>query len=570
MNRIVFDIEANGLTEVVLNSKGQVFKEADTVYCMVTKNLDTGEYKEYGPCEIEEGVEELRNADVIIGHNILMYDIPLLERIYGPILSSLTRALDTLIISKLMFPDKSQHPLTGNSLDCWGTYLNYPKLEYDGGWAAFNEKMIGYCRGDVSLNHKIYKYQLDFIKANIKIVRFEHIITEIIANQTANGFNFDLPKGKELLTKLEKRSEDIREDLKDIFPPVVQTRFSDKTGKRLKDKITIFNPGSRKQIAERLKEKYGWKAPQTEKGNPKVDEAVLKKLKYPEAKKLVEYFNIIKLMGQVTDWVTRASNSRDGRIHGSINPHGTVTGRMTASQPNLQQVSSDKRARALFIPKDGWVQVGIDAQGLEARMLASRMYPYDRGNYGKIIIEKDIHDENQRLAGLPSRNAAKTFFYGFIYGAGDAKIGKIVGQTAAVGKNLKAQFLQKLPALKKVIQNCKFQVSKSGTIQLLDGREVPCRSVHAALNVQLQGDGAIIMKLAQCILDRKIKRAGLEGAARFIATVHDEWQLEAKKDVADNIGKMGCDSIREAGERLDCKIELDGNYIVGRNWAECH
>mgnify|MGYP003655753880 CR=1 FL=1 len=567
MNRIVFDIEANGLTEVILNSKGQVTKEADTVHCMVMQNIDTGEFKEYGPCEIEDGIKELREADLLIGHNIMMYDVPLLERLYGTIQ---TKVLDTLIVSKLMYPDKSQHPLNGNSLECWGIHLGFPKLDYDGGWEAFSEQMLTYCKGDVALNKLIFEEQQSFIKENHKVIRFEHIVSKIIAEQTMNGFSFDLHKGKELLLELDTQTEEIRQDLKEIFPPLVEERVSEKTGNRLKDKITIFNPGSRKQIAERLYTKYGWKAPQTEKGNPKVDEAVLKKLKFPEAKRLVEYFYSIKLMGQVTDWVARASNSRDGKIHGSINPQGTVTGRMTASQPNLQQVSGDKRARALFIPREGWVQVGIDAQGLEARMLANRMYPYDRGGYAKIVLEKDIHDENQRLAGLPSRNAAKTFFYGFIYGAGDAKIGKIVGQSAAVGKNLKKKFLQKLPALNKVIQNCKFQVNKSGTISLLDGRQVPCRSIHAALNVQLQGDGAVIMKLAQCILDREIKKQGYNDRAKFMATVHDEWQLEVDPSIADTIGLLGCESIRQAGERLDCKIKLEGDFRVGRNWSECH
>lgn len=567
MNRIIFDIEANGLTEVILNSKGQASKEADTVHCMVTYNIDTDTFSEYGPCEIEDGIEELRNADLLIGHNIVMYDLPLLERLYGDID---IKTLDTLIISKLMYPDKSQHPLGGNSLECWGNDLGYPKLDYDGGWEAFSESMIKYCRGDVALNKKIFDKQQQFIKDNCKVVRFEHIVSKIIAEQTSNGFSFNLDKGKELLLELGSQTDAIRQDLKEIFPPVIEERVSDKTGNRLKDKITIFNPGSRKQIAERLYTKYGWKAPQTEKGNPKVDEAVLKKLKFPEAKRLVEYFYSIKLMGQVTDWVARASNSRDGKIHGSINPQGTVTGRMTASQPNLQQVSGDKRARSLFIPRTGWTQVGIDAQGLEARMLANRMYPYDRGSYAKIVLEKDIHDENQKLAGLPSRTAAKTFFYGFIYGAGDAKIGKIVGQSAAQGKSLKEKFLQKLPALNKVIQNCKFQVNKSGTIELLDGRKVPCRSIHAALNVQLQGDGAVIMKLAQCILDREIKKQGYQDRAKFMATVHDEWQLEVQPDLANTIGELGCYSIEEAGRRLDCRIKLEGDFRTGRSWAECH
>ena len=283
---------------------------------------------------------------------------------------------------------------------------------------------------------------------------------------------------------------------------------------------------------------------------------------------MVNYFNIIKLRGQVSDWVIRASNSRDGRIHGSINPQGTVTGRMTASQPNLQQVSGDSRARELFKPRDGWVQVGIDAKGLEARMLANRMAKYDGGEYGKVVVEQDVHALNQAAAGLGSRAQAKTFFYGFIYGAGDAKIGQIINQSASAGKMIKERFLHKLPALKKAIQQCKFQVNKKGTIELLDGREVPCRSVHASLNVQLQGDGAVVMKLAQCIFDRKIKSNNLSDKVRFMATVHDEWQVECDPKVAALVGQLGCDSITESGTRLGCVVPLDGDFQIGTSWAD--
>ena len=567
MNRIVFDIEGNGLTEIVLGKKGKIIPEGDTVHCMVLLDLDSDKVVALGPDEIERGVEMLRDADLLVGHNITMYDIPMLERLYGKIH---TNTIDTLIISKLMYPDRNQHPFGGNSLEAWGIHLGIHKNGYEGGWEAFSEDMLDYCIQDTKVNKATYLSQLEFIMSNERVVAFEHILSKIISEQTSNGFGFDLEKAKRLENILLKRKDVIDAGFERIFPIKVIERYSDKTGKRLKDKIVKFNPGSRKQIADRLSEKYKWSPPLTDKGNPKVDESVLKKLNFSEAKVLVEYFNIIKLMGQVTDWITRASNSRDGRIHGSINPQGTVTGRMTASQPNLQQVSGDPRARELFIPRKGWVQVGIDAKGLEARMLGNRMYPFDEGDYGRIIVEKDIHTENQRLAGLSCRDDAKTFFYGFIYGAGDAKIGKIVGKSSYIGRKLKKQFLDGLPALKKVIDNCKEQVKKIGNIQLLDGRYVPCRSSHAALNVQLQGDGAIVMKLAQCILDRKIKAKGYSKYARFMATVHDEWQIECIESIADTIGKLGCDSIKEAGERLQCKIPLEGDFRVGKNWSECH
>jgi DNA polymerase I-like protein with 3'-5' exonuclease and polymerase domains len=463
-----------------------------------------------------------------------------------------------------MYPEKTTNPMGGNSLACWGKHLGFEKMDYDGGWDTCSDEMIKYCIQDVEVSHRIFLAQQGFIAKYNKQVTLEHIVTDIIATQIDNGFSFDLNEALDLEMMLSEEKAEIEDTLRKVFPTIVEERISEKTGKRLKDKVTVFNPGSRQQIAERLGDKYGWKPPLTDKGNPKVDSQVLKKLEYPEAEALARYFDITKMQSQVSDWLIRSVSSRDGKIHGSVNPQGTVTGRMTASQPNLQQVHSDKRMRSLFIPSPGKVMVGIDASGLEARMLASRMAKYDDGEYADVILTKDIHDYNMEQAGLNDRDVSKTFFYGFIYGAGNDKISKI---TKRNGKRLKEKFLENMPALKKAIDDVKWQVAKKKTITLLDGREVPCRSEHAALNVQLQGDGAIVMKLAQAILYTKIKDT--EGV-KFLATVHDEWQLECRPEVANEVGKAGVEAIRDAGVRLGVQMPLDGEYKIGNNWSETH
>ena len=408
----------------------------------------------------------------------------------------------------------------------------------------------------------------EYAKKYMKSVKLEHKVARIISDQIVNGFGFDLDAATNLEADLLMEKVSIEDDLGQIFPPIIEERYSEKTGKRLKDKITIFNPGSRKQISERLKSKYNWKPSLTEKGNPKVDEAVLKKLPFAEAKELVRYFAITKLLSQVEDWVLRASTSRDSRIHGGVNTQGTVTGRMTASQPNLQQVSGDSRARALFVPKDSFVQVGIDASGLEARLLASRMARWDKGEFARQVLDEDIHVVNQKAAGLPDRDSAKTFFYALIYGAGDLKIGQIVKAGPKRGKEIKKQYLDSMPALKQLLSNVEWQVQRKGTITLLDGREVPCRAAHKALNVQLQGDGAMLMKVAQMLFDRSLKP--FRDEVRFMATVHDEWQLECNPIISDIVGTLGCQAIKRAGEILSCQIEMDGEFRVGKNWSECH
>ena len=562
--KLAFDIEANGLSEVIINKKGVPIKEANDIFCLCIEDVDTEESWTYTGNEISIGVEKLRQADLIIGHNIIMYDIPMLSRYYGPLD---TKPFDTLIISRLMYPDRQDHPLGSNSLKAWGEYLGCPKADFED-FSMLTEEMVRYCKQDVKVTVKIFHAQQSFVKKYPKSVKLEHKVSHIVSEQISNGFGFDLDKADSLERSLLMERVEIEDILSQEFTPIIEERYSTKTGKRIKDKVTIFNPGSRKQISERLHIKYKWNPPLTEKGNPKVDEAVLKTLPYKEAKLLVKYFSITKLLGQVEDWILRATSSRDGRVHGNVNTQGTVTGRMTASQPNLQQVSGDTRARALFIPKESWTQVGVDASGLEARLLASRMARWDKGSFAEQVLHDDIHTVNQQAAGLPDRDSAKTFFYALIYGAGDRKIGQIVGSGPKKGKEIKAKYLDSMPALKQLLANVEWQVNHKGTITLLDGREVPCRAAHKALNVQLQGDGAMIMKLAQVLFYRSLKPFRLQ--VRFMATVHDEWQLECDPIIADIVGSLGCQAIKQAGEILGCNIVMDGEYRIGKNWSECH
>ena len=197
------------------------------------------------------------------------------------------------------------------------------------------------------------------------------------------------------------------------------------------------------------------------------------------------------------------------------------------------------------------------------------MARWDDGEYGELVLNGDIHTHNQKQAGLEKRDDAKTFFYALIYGAGNVKIGEIIGKGVGAGASLKKRFLSNMPALKKLIETCEFQVAKKGTISLLDKREVPCRSKHAALNVQVQGDGAMIMKVALCFLYQTLEKL-YKGRYAFMATVHDEWQLECDPAIAKEVGEAGTQAIKAAGKFLGCQVDMDGEYRIGKNWSECH
>ena len=315
----------------------------------------------------------------------------------------------------------------------------------------------------------------------------------------------------------------------------------------------------------------------TNQGKPKVDEAVLKGLDYPEAALMVEYLTLTKRLGQVADgkesWINL---EKDGRIYGRVNPCGAVTSRCTHSGPNVAQVPGvgapwGVRCRSLFTVPTGFKLVGVDASGLELRCLAHYTYPFDGGKYAKEILEGDIHTANQKAAGLPTRDQAKTFIYALCYGAGDAKIGKILNGGRKEGREMKKMFFSRLPALKKVMDGIQYRLNTQDYLTGIDGRKLRIRSEHSALNTLLQSAGAIAMKEATRLLHKNLGLRGLGlPDVLQVAHVHDEIQLQVREDLANDVGLLAVQSIQEAGTALGFRCPLDGEYKAGGNWAETH
>lgn len=310
---------------------------------------------------------------------------------------------------------------------------------------------------------------------------------------------------------------------------------------------------------------------------------------------------MVKRLGQIADgkqaWLSLV---RDGKIHGSINSCKAVTRRATHSNPNVGQVPSVQlkeiegangkktvvhlhgeeggwgwECRELFGVPEGWWQVGTDASGLDLRCLAHYMARWDGGAYGHELLNGDIHKVNQEAAGLPTRANAKTFIYGFLYGAGDAKIGTIVEKDAAEGKRLKAKFLKGLPALAKLIDAVKHKAKNLKHLSGLDGGTLHIRSDHAALNTLLQSAGAIICKMWGVLMERELRRRGYrhgwDGDFAFLAWVHDEYQIAARtKELAHEIGEVSRWAIKEVERHFNFRRPLDIDYKVGKTWAECH
>ena len=512
-------------------------------------------------------------ADEIINHNLIGFDAPLLDKLWN-IRIPFKKMTDTLVMSRLYNPSIDK----GHSLDSWGQRLHCPKGDFRDYDAGYSEEMAEYAKQDIEVTRKLYKHlkeQMELMEFTDDSILLEHQVAYVINKQVRHGVCFELIQALELKQQLDSRMLEIEKEMQERFPPIVTERWSEKTGKQLKDDVEVFNVGSRQQIAKRL-QSIGVKFKQvTEGGQAKVDETILESIDKPEAKMIAEYLMLQKRVGMIDSWIKACTI--EGKIHGRVITNGAVTGRMTHQSPNLAQIPAvgapyGKECRKLFVPLPGKVLVGIDASALELCMLAHFM---NNEAYIKSVTEgkkedgTDVHTLNQKLAGLKTRDQAKTFIYAFLYGAGAAKIGSILGGGYKEGKNAIDMFMARVPPLAKLKKKVdRVAEIPSRTFRGLDGRRMRIRSAHAALNTLLQGAGAIVMKKALVILHNKIVTAKLD--ANFVLNVHDEWQIEVIPEQAEKLSQLGIDAIREAGEALNLKCPLTGEAKIGKDWSETH
>lgn len=601
--RLVFDLEANGLLE-----------DASLIHCLVLKNINTGEVQKFEPSKVEQGLKILMQADEVIGHNVIGYDIALASKLYPWFSIAEDKVTDTLILSRLIYADlgdldrsddaRVEHKFAvidskligSHSLKAWGQRLKFPKDEYVGGWEQFSVEMLDYNARDVEVTERLYRLLTESKAYSVKASVLEHKVAHIVARQERYGFPFDEEAAAKLTATLLKRKAELEIELQTTFGHwTVETEFTPKVNntKRgyvkgvptLKKKTIVFNPGSRQHIANRLMVLRGWKPNEfTPDGKPKVDEQVLGKLPWPEAKLLTEYLMVQKRLGMLAEgdngWTRMV---RNGRIHGQVITNGAVTGRATHRNPNVAQTPSvlkDKNGnilygseggygyecRSLFTATRGRKLVGIDVSGLELRMLAFYMRDDD---YTREVVSGDVHTANQKAAGLDTRNQAKTFIYAFLYGAGPEKIGSIVGKGKHAGSQLKKRFLERTPSLARLIGNVG-RASTRGYLIGLDGRHLRIRSSHASLNTLLQSGGGLVCKQFLVEVDEEIERRGWRNKAQQVAWVHDEIQVDVDEDIAEEFGRMAVECIAKAGAFFNITVPLTGEYKVGNNWAETH
>ena len=632
---LVFDIETNGL-----------YPEVTQLFCITILDTRNNEYKQYSEDRCTKGVlwlyEQWQQGEMVVGHNIINYDLPVLAKLYSwfKITQELKdNTIDTLVLSRLIFSHLEDTDAAlmrkgvlpkklykSHSLKAWGYRLGELKGTYGeapDAWDKFTPEMLEYNKQDVVVTKCLFDY-LIAKRYPQGAIDLEHDVAWLMSKQEKNGFPFDTEKALILEAELRSRAGELKAEMIKIVPAYPDKIFIPKRdNKRLGYKAGVpvqkykeFNPNSRQQIEWLIRTHYSF-----EPSNPdcydiaddttplhdcrlKIDEESLHIMQDELGennqlskilKDIEELLMLNKRLGQLADgknaWLSMIGT--DGRIHGSVIPNGAVSGRATHSRPNVAQVPHvgspyGKECRELFNSGD-WYQAGIDACGLELRCLAHFMYPYDDGKYAHTILNGDIHTMNQQAAGLPTRNDAKRFIYAFLYGAGDEKIGKLIGEDAKAGKKIKKKFLDATPAiaaLRHAVENAlvypadyshgfRKQKWKRHYLLGLDKRHLHVRSVHSALNLLLQSAGALVCKKWIVLTEKRLLARGLkhgwDGDFALMAWIHDEQQIACRtKAIAEIVVEEAQQAMRDTQAFFNFRVQLDTEGIIGRNWADCH
>jgi len=584
MKVVIADTETNGLLDP---KPGE--KRMDRIHCVCLVEPGGAQVLRFHDqpdlCRrdgsIRDGLTILADADERWFHNGIGFDDPAIRLCY-PDWRPKGVMRDSLVIGRTVWPDehlkhldmtavKRKRPFPRNligrhSLEAWGWRLKDCKGEKPESWAHLTPEMVDYCAQDVVVLELLRRRILAH-DPTLAQIELEQAFAPIVQAQINRGFRLDVGRVHELVVQLTARRAELDVEIRKAFDDFTDHYVTPKK-KIKKTRTVVFNPNSRLHIARALTEKHGWKPREfTETGDPKVDEAVITALPYPEAKLLAERIKVQKTLGTVAEgdsaWLKVVK--ADGRVHGYMAHNAAVTGRCTHSKPNLGNVDTRPELRRCWVASPGNRLVIGDASGLEARVMGHFAARFDGGELGRLLLEGDVHKRHQELIKAllewePARVDAKRVFYGILYGAQAAKVGYILGKPAAVGQRVRDAILQGLPGLGKLIAAVQADGTSRGWLRGLDGRRLWVRSKPACLNTLVQGGGAIVMK-------RAIVDLGAWAERYMVAFVHDEVVLDLPAALADDGAAALKESIVGAGRKFGLRVDLDAKVVVGDDWS---
>jgi len=609
--RIAFDIETDGL-----------YDECTKLWCIGVRDLDTHTSTVFHGDSLGTGLQMGRAAENKVGHNVLDFDIPAIEKLTGVNVADHGTVVDTVVLSRLMKPDF----MGGHSVEAWGRRLNLAKMDFRAACVKagvirddapkgsefwqWSEVMNRYCERDVEVTAKILSSLLAIASKDgwaqglydlmaKPSVRLEHQAQKMMSEQGRYGWEFDSPKAERLLKRMRQAVEVIDEKVQPLLPlrvlmqgtnevknPLLKSLKPSKlTREWMEDQADnvqgpftriYFEPvdlNSDTQVKHALLQ-MGWRPDDfTEKGSPKLTESSLEawggRTGYLVSRRLM-YRHRIGLVKGILEHVRE-----DGKVPAEGIAQGAVTGRVAHRiVANIPRVTSPMgpAIRSLFKCPEGGRLIGADASGLELRCLAHYL---NDDEVTREILEGDIHQKNADNVGV-DRNAVKTLTYGWLYGGGDAKLGKIltlstIGEwhgTQAEGACARAALLESMNATKLIEKVA--AAARAGTLKGIDGRLIPIREEHAALNTLLQSCGAIVMKAAFVKLNFELAKRSHLGA-RCVCFYHDEYQVVVQDPAnVDEVGKLMTACITWAGKHYGLNVPLDSEYDVGLSWKATH
>lgn len=611
---VICDIEADGL-----------LFNATKIWCIAAKDYDTGEKFFWGPDELSDFAGFAADVHHWVGHNFIAYDAKMLKKFLGVRIRP-TRVTDTLLMSRL----QSQQRKGGHSLANWGEILGHPKPEHDD-WTQYSEAMKYRCQQDVELNYKVYDYlKLEGKQyGSDEALKIETLCQHLLEEQSEYGFALDVPKAHLLFAEVYNKALEVRTTIlteahdwplnMGVITPKYKSDgalskvslqflgqdYTDVIGPFTRIEWEQLNLDSPKQKVKRLQ--GHWNPTVRTKGYRKLTDKIREgKITQEQADEVAQYMwtineenlatihddapQTLKLLGEyamlsarhkeIEGWLDALGD--DNRVHGEVASIGSVTHRMSHSKPNTANIPGSGspygvECRSCFVTKDPtrYVLLGCDASGIQLRVLAHYMNDKD---YTEQVVNGDIHTTNLVAMGIDKgelnhdgkytgRDVAKTFIYAWLLGAGDEKVGNIIGDTPTRGRQVKEQFLNNTPALA-ALKKKAAATARVGRLVGLDGRYIEVKSAHFALSCYLQGAESCIMKYAMLLWHSRVKAAGLD--ARQVAVVHDEFQVEVLREHADQVGTIIVQSIRDAGKHFKLNCPMDGEYKIGKNWNETH
>ena len=609
--KLCYDIETNGLLD-----------ELTTIHCLVAHNLDTGNTYCYSDADnslpsIEDGISLLKNADVLIGHNILGFDHMAIRKLYGVDLYNV-KSYDTLVMSQVLrYKRPHKHGLKG-----WGEYIDNSKINYDD-WSQYSKEMLRYCKQDVMLNVDIFMRLIDeFNKIAEKKpliregLRIEHDTAIFNALVRERGWKFNMDRARDNLKRMHDRMAEIE---KEIEPKLGQRKVyidkEPKTPKYVKNgnynshtcryltdlygievkpqdthvhgqgipfqryKMEAITLGSIDLVKEWLLNN-GWKPDEYQKrkvgfewitGSPKLTTTSLTKFG-PIGEMIDEYYTIRNRQSVISGWMEKV---KDGRLHGNMWTIGTPTFRCRHEViVNLPAVTAawGKELRELLVADDGMVIVGADSSGNQLRGLCHYV---GNTSFTDEVIYGDQHQRNADALGC-SRPIAKSYLYAYLFGAGDSKLGQVLTgkSNAQVGKKSRGDFAKGIKGLEelkdklaKVWKATHYQQG-DGWFPALDGRPVFCPAEHQTLNYLLQSAEGITCKAAISYAMQKIKEENLRAEPRLF--YHDEQAWVTHPDDAQRVGEILQESYREAPKWFNVTCMDGGDPVVGQSYADVH